>query len=57
MRDRKASTLSLDQTYYINEVLQKLNIARDTTKPTKSPIDSYKDLRLSLQHNVRVNKT
>ena len=44
-RDRKKGTLRLDQTHYVNKTLAKLAIEKESHKPTKSPMDSYDDLR------------
>lgn len=56
-RDRTAGTLRLDQTHYVDEVLQKLHMSQETARPTKSPMDSYSDLRVSGSEDLRVDKT
>ena len=56
-RDRKLGTLRLDQTHYVKEVLAKLNMEKETHRPTKSPMDSYDDLKPAKPTDIRCNKT
>jgi hypothetical protein len=56
-RDRKQGTLRLDQTHYVDHTLGKLSMAKESHKPTKSPMDSYDDLRPAKPTDQRCNKT
>ena len=56
-RDRKNSTLKLDQEHYIQENLAKFRITKEIAYPTLSPLDNYKSLRKSDPDKERYNKT
>jgi hypothetical protein len=55
-RDRKQGTLRLDQTHYVKSTLAKLSMEKDTHRPTKSPMESYDDLKPAKPTDVRCNK-
>jgi len=53
--DRKAKTLYLNQSYYINEVLNKLQISISKSNSTKLSINKYDSLRFIKLKDKRID--
>ena len=56
-RDRKNRTIKLDQTRYIQEVLEKIGMATERSRPTKSPMENYKALQPADAADLRTDKS
>ena len=55
-RNRKARTLRMDQTHYLHDVLERLNMRQDKHKATDLPMNGYDALRPAEPEDVRINQ-
>lgn len=56
VRNREKGTLRLDQTHYVEDVLDRLHMAKEKAQPTHSPLDSYDSLKPAGPNDFRVNQ-
>ena len=54
-RDRKNRMLRMDQTHYLNEVLDQLHMSTDKHKPTEFPMNGYAALRPAGPNDERID--
>ncbi len=55
-RNRKARTLRMDQTHYLHDVLERLNMRQDKHKATDLSMNEYDALRSAELEDVRINQ-
>ncbi len=55
-RNRKARTLRMDQTHYLHDVLERLNMKQDKHKATDLPMNGYDALRPAGPEDVRIDQ-